>query len=248
MRGRSLFIGAAALALGGAGLNAAAPVMPPFIAAAIANPERPTFDRARDANRKPGEMLVFAGVKPGMKIVELQPGGGYFTRILSMAVGQLGKVAAISTRAIPAVNEWAQTHSQVVTMDDAKPGTIPTQSIERFDLVWTTMNYHDFKNIKIGDSDAAAGYNAAAFEVLKPGGAYLVSDHDAAKGAGATVTSTLHRIEAAQVIKEVEAAGFKLEAQGNILRNPADNHTAPVRDGSVQGKTDQFVLLFRKPK
>jgi len=243
-------MGAAAITLAATGLYAAAPAVPQYIAAAVANPERPDFDRQQDANRKPAEMLVFAGIKPGMKIVELAPGQGYYTRILSVAVGGQGKVTGISSRPLNAVNEWAQTHAQVVTMDDAKPGTIPVQSIERFDLVWTTRNYHDFKNAKSpdGTTDAAAGYNAAAFEVLKPGGAYLVSDHEAAKGAGATVTSTLHRIESALVIKEVEAAGFKLEAQGNFLRNPADSHTVPMRDGSVAGKTDQFVLLFRKPK
>jgi len=248
MRGRHVLIGAAALALATVGLSAATPI-PANIAAAVASTERPDFDKARDADRKPAEMLAFAGVKPGMKIVELAPGQGYYTRILSLAVGQLGKVTGISGRPLNAVNEWAQTHSQVVTMDDAKPGTIPVQSIEKFDLVWTTMNYHDFKNGKTADGgEAAAAYNAAAFEVLKPGGAYLVSDHDTAKGAGATVTSTLHRIEAATVIKEVEAAGFKLEAQSNILRHPTDDHTVRVVESGIRGKTDQFVLLFRKPK
>ena len=249
MRGTGYVVGAAALLIVTAGLNAAAPAVPAHIAAAVANKDRPDADRMRDADRKPGEVAAFAGVKPGMKIIELAPGGGYFTRILSVAVGTQGKVLGISSRALTAVNEWAQSHAQVVTIDDAKAGTIPVQSIDKYDLVWTTMNYHDFKNGKTAEGgEAAAAYNVAAFEALKPGGAYLVSDHDAAKGAGATVTSTLHRIEAAQVIKEVEAAGFKLEAQSNILRHPADNHTARVQEAGIRGKTDQFLLLFRKPK
>lgn len=259
MRGSKVIFGSAAVLLAAAGLHAAKPAakpaaaaakpaaIPAYVAAAVANPERPDMDRARDADRKPAETLAFAGVKPGMHIVELAPGGGYFTRILGAAVGPQGKIIGISSRPLNAVNEWAQTHPQVVTMDDAKPGTIPVQSIERVDMVWTTQNYHDFKNAKIGDSDAAAAYNAAAFDVLQPGGIYVIGDHEAAKGAGATVTSTLHRIEAAQVIKEVEAAGFKLDAQSDILRHPADDHSARVFETGVRGKTDQFLLRFVKP-
>lgn len=257
MRGRSLFLGAATVMLAAAGLHAAKPAakpvaakpaaIPAFIAAAVANPDRPDLDRARDVDRKPAETIAFAGVKPGMHIVELSPGGGYFTRILSVAVGPQGKVIGISSRPLQAVNEWAQTHPQVVTMDSAQPGTIPTQSIERVDMVWTTQNYHDFKNRDVGGRDAAAAYNAAAFDVLRPGGIYLIGDHDAAKGAGATQTNTLHRIEMATVIKEVEAAGFKLDGKSEILRHPADDHTGKVFDTGVRGKTDQFLLRFVKP-
>jgi predicted methyltransferase len=257
MPGKSFLMGTAAILLAAGGLQAANRAVAPtkaavttiagYIAAAVGNPERPEFDRARDADRKPAETLAFAGVKPGMHIVELAPGGGYYTRMLSLAVGPQGKIIGVSSRPLTAVNQWALGHPQVITMDDAKPGTIPTQSIERVDMVWTTQNYHDLKNAKVGDSDAAAAYNTAAFDVLQPGGIYLIGDHDAAKGAGATVTSTLHRIEMAQVIKEVEAAGFKLDGQSNILRNPADDHSARVFDGAVRGKTDQFLLRFVKP-
>ncbi|HEX8056247.1 MAG TPA: methyltransferase, partial [Novosphingobium sp.] len=119
---------------------------------------------------------------------------------------------------------------------------------EKVDLVWTTQNYHDFKNAKVGAGDAATATNAAAFAALKPGGVYLISDHQAAPGAGATVTSTLHRIEDAAVIKEVEAAGFKLEARSSLLKHEADDHTQRVFESGVRGKTDQFVLKFRKPR
>jgi predicted methyltransferase len=101
--------------------------------------------------------------------------------------------------------------------------------------------------VKVGDSDAAAETNVAAFAALKPGGIYLVSDHQAAAGSGVTQTATLHRIEDAAVIKEVEAAGFKLEARSDILRHPDDDHTQKVFEAGVRGKTDQFVLKFRKP-
>ncbi|MBV1691156.1 methyltransferase [Novosphingobium sp. G106] len=236
---------AAILLLAGAPLIAAAPQASRVIAAAVASTDRPEADKARDADRKPAEMLAFAGVRPGWKIVELAAGGGYFTRLLSLAVGERGYVYTNATRATPAVTAWAQSHGNVsVQLTLAGQVVAP----EKVDLVWTTQNYHDFKNVKVGDGDAATATNAAAFAALKPGGIYLIGDHQAAPGAGATVTSTLHRIEDAAVIKEVEAAGFKLEARSTILAHPADDHTQKVFETGVRGKTDQFVLKFRKPR
>jgi predicted methyltransferase len=211
--------------------------------AAVASPDRPEADRSRDPQRRPAEMLRFAGVQPGWKLVELAPGGGYFTRLLSLAVGPMGKVYAVETKAEPAIELWAQSHSNTIVR-----GNAPDLAPEPVDLVWTTDNYHDFKNVKLGDSDAAARINAAAFRVLRPGGFYLVADHQAAAGAGASQTESLHRIESALVVKEVEAAGFRLDASSDLLRHPEDDHKAPVFDPSVQGRTDQFVLKFQKPR
>jgi predicted methyltransferase len=211
----------------------------------VASAERPAADTARDADRKPAALLAFAGVRPGMKVVELAPGGGYFTRLLSLAVGAEGHVYASSSRPAPAVAAWAQTHPQV-SLAVGPIGAAPLAP-EPVDLVWTTQNYHDFKNVKLGGSDGAAATDAAAFAALKPGGVYLVSDHQGAPGTGATQTATLHRIEDAAVIRQVKAAGFTLEARSAVLRHPADDHTQKVFESGVRGKTDQFVLRFRKP-
>ena len=240
---RKALVGAASLLLAGASIAAAQPKAGDF-AAVLADPARPEADRLRDADRKPAEMLAFAGVKPGDKVAELAPGGGYFTRLLGGAVGAAGKVYAVSPRASPAVEEWAKTHPNVV-FQLITPGS--PLAPEPLDLVWTTQNYHDFKGLKIGDRDAAAAFNAAAFQALKPGGIYLVGDHEAAKGAGTSQSSTLHRIESAAVIRDVESAGFKLSAQSEILRRPADDHSLTAHDPAIRGKTDQFVLRFRKP-
>jgi predicted methyltransferase len=236
-------LGSMAIAAGGYAIAA-----PPGAAAfqsVLADPIRPPEDVARDADRKPGALLAFAGVHEGMKIAELAPGGGYFTRILTGAVGSKGHVYAVTAHPSPALQALAAKRPNL-TLAAGAPGTIPTPG--PVDLVWTTLNYHDFKNNKLPTGDLAQAYDAEAFRVLKPDGTYFIVDHEAAPGAGATQTSTLHRIEDSVVRREVEAAGFKLEAESNLLRNPADDHTAKVQDASIRGKTDQFILKFRKPR
>jgi predicted methyltransferase len=214
-------------------------------AAILADPIRPEADRVRDPDRKPAELVAFAGVRRGDRIAELAPGGGYFTRILSGAVGPEGRIYAMAGRPSPPLQELAAARPNVV-VTVAEPGTIPAP--EPVDMVWTTLNYHDFKNAKTGSGDGAAAINAAAYRALKPGGLYLIVDHDTAAGAGASQTSTLHRIEGALVRREVESAGFRLDGQSDLLRHPADDHSAKVQETGIRGKTDQFVLRFRKPK
>jgi predicted methyltransferase len=237
--------GAAVLMLAGMPVSAAAQQVPRAIAAAVADPERPEADRQRDADRKPAELLAFAGVRPGWKVAELSPGAGYFTRLLSVAVGDKGYVYTSTLRPSPAVEAWAKTHANV-SLTKVTPGE--SLAPEPVDLVWTTQNYHDFKNQMLGGTDVATLVDRAAFAALKPGGVYLISDHQAAPGAGTTVTQTLHRIEDAAVIRDVEAAGFVFDARSSILQHPADDHTQKVFETGVRGKTDQFVLRFRKPR
>lgn len=241
MRNRLAFAAAAALLVGVPMMAAQAT----NFAVLLSSPLRPAEDKARDADRKPAELMAFAGVKRGAKIAELAPGGGYFTRLLSLAVGKKGHVYAFGGRPSEAVDGIAKATGNV-TMVVGKAGE--SLAPVPVDLVWTTQNYHDFKNAKLGESDAAALFNKAAFAALKPGGVYLITDHQAAPGAGASATSTLHRIEAEAVIREVEAAGFKLEARSDLLRHPGDDHTLKVFESGVRGKTDQFALRFRKPK
>lgn len=224
---------------------ATAATAPAAFQTVIADHSRAPEDSARDADRKPAGVMAFAGVRPGAKIAELAPGGGYYTRLLSLAVGTKGHVYAVSGRPIPAVEAWAAQHPQV-TVSVIKAGD--ALSAEPVDIVWTTLNYHDFKNAKVGDTNAAALYNQAAFKALKPGGVYLINDHAAAVGAPADVTSTLHRIEESTVVKDVEAAGFKLDARSTLLAHPADDHTQKVFESGLRGQTDQFLLRFVKPR
>jgi len=219
---------------------AASAQVPAPIAAAVAAADRPDADKARDANRKPAEMLVFAGVKPGQKIAEVLPGGGYFTRIFSTAVGDTGKVYAAAFGDGAPVKAIAATpgHANIIPIPYTAGGFTVAEPV---DLVWTSQNYHDAYN---RDPAAAATLDANAFKALKPGGTYIVLDH---VGLPDGDNKTLHRIDPAVVKAQVLAAGFQYVGESKVLANPADPHNVGVRHPSVQGKTDQFILKFKKP-
>jgi predicted methyltransferase len=211
------------------------------ITAAIADSVRTDADRAVDELRKPAETIAFAGVKPGDKVAELNPGGGYFTRIFSKLVGANGKVY---TFAAPRPNAPPPT---APAGTNATPLSAPLADFatpEPVDVVWTSRNYHDFQNAPGADMVA---FNRKVLAALKPRGTYIVLDHAAAADAPENVTSTLHRAKESTVRSQVEAAGFRFVASGTVLRNPADNKTARVQEQDVRGKTDQFVLKFQKP-
>jgi len=221
--------------------TAAHAATPAYITAAVAAPDRPAADKARDADRKPAAMLEFAGVKPGQSVAELLPGAGYFTRIFSTAVGETGKVYGVTFGDGAPVKAIAASagHANVSFLPYTGTFTVPAP----VDLVWTSQNYHDAYN---RDPAGAAALDKAAFEALKPGGIYIVLDHKALPGVGDP--KAMHRIDPALVKAQVIAAGFTYVGESKALANPADPHTAGVRDPSVQGKTDQFILKFRKPK
>ena len=236
----------------GAGVEAAGPSK--AIAAAVADSARPQADKDRDAVRKPAESLEFAGIRPGDKVVEIMPGGGYFTRLLSVAVGPKGHVYAVSPPPMgprdfgKAAKELAADphYANVTALGSAFTSiSVP----DPVDVVWTSDNYHDFHNsFPNGPPADIAGFNKAMLGLLKPGGTYVIIDHEAAKGAGTTVTSTMHRIEPAAVKEEVTAAGFKFVKEGDFLHRQDDPKTVPIRDPSVRGKTDQLAMKFMKPK
>jgi predicted methyltransferase len=232
----------------------AAPAPSAPIVAAVADTARPDADRQRDANRKPAETLAFAGVKPGDSVGELLPGGGYFTRILSKVVGSKGHVYALSAppSADAAPDKPAPAaRVQAIAADPAYSNVVvvvtPLTKVAfpaPLDLVWTSQNYHDFHNIPGVDVTVL---DKQVFDALKPGGIYLVLDHAAEAGSADRDTSTLHRIDPETVKKEALAAGFVFVGGSELLHNGDDPHTAKVFDPLIRGKTDQFILKFRKP-
>ncbi len=217
--------------------------------ALAAPPVRPAEDIARDADRKPADMVAFAKIGKGTVVADIIPGGGYFTRVFAAAVGDTGKVVAVippparaaygeQTKAIDAMAA-APGSNIVVVATPADPAWAG-----KLDVAWTAQNYHDLHNGQTPEQ--VMGFNRAVFAELKPGGYFIIVDH-AAPGTGLSMTKSLHRIDPATVKAEVVAAGFVFDGESTVMANPADAHTAIVFDPSVRGHTDQFAYRFKKP-
>jgi predicted methyltransferase len=249
MKTKLLIATCAALALT-AGAVEARPAR--HITAAIADKARPEADTRRDADRKPAEMLEFAGVKPGQKVADFIPGGGYFTRLFARAVGPKGVVYAVTNP--PPAN--APTPPPIIGLAaDPAYGNIKLVQTgianftlpEPVDVFWTSQNYHDLYLTRFNLDVPAA--DKAIFNAVKPGGVLVVLDHTANPGAPVVETAnTLHRIDPAAVRRSLETAGFRFEGESKALANPADDHTKGVFDPALRGHTDQFIYKFRKPK
>jgi len=231
----------------------AAASVPAYITTAVFDAGRPADDTAQDINRKPDEVLAFAGVRPGATVVDLMPGSGYYTRILSKIVGPKGKVYALqpvemdkaAPKGLKSLNSFAGTaaYPNVSLLVQPVAGiSVP----EPVDLIWTSMNYHDLHDPFLGSPDMAQ-FNKTIFNALKPGGIFLVLDHVAADGTGFSKTDDLHRVDPAAVKAEVLAAGFQFVGESTVLRNPHDDHSLPVFDKAIRGKTDRFIYKFRRP-
>lgn len=247
---------AVGLALSVSPAHAADATVPAHIKSAVAEATRPDADRERDALRKPGESIAFAGIKAGDKVLEIMPGGGYFTRIFSKAVGERGVVYALPPGPRPNAPAGAPDPAAGVKAIAADPGYRNVRvgvldpgngkaADEPVDVVWTSLNYHDLA--RRPDAEVTA-LNKMAFDALKPGGVYIVIDHASAPGAGKTATQTLHRIDPEAVKKDVTSVGFKFDGESKVLRNEKDPHDWEVHDPNRRGQTDQFMLKFSKPK
>jgi predicted methyltransferase len=237
----------AAIVAGSPCLAFAAPAQPP-VAAVLADPARPEADRARDADRKAAELLTFIGVKPGDKVADLYPGSGYFTRIFAKAVGPAGKVYGVFGK-LPKQDGLTNPAFPNITVMAAPWDAFNPP--EKLDVIFNSQFYHDFYNPAYGaPGGGQAGVdrvNKAMFEALKPGGIMIIVDHAGRPGTGSTEFDTLHRIEESTAKSGILKAGFVLIDESQVLRNPTDPKTANVFDPAIRGKTDQFVLKFRRP-
>ncbi len=253
MRSLRLTLASAALALvvlGPAGAQAPATyrvpaAAPANITRAVESPARPAEQRARDADRKPAETLMLLDLAEGERVVELAAFGHYWTNMLVEAVGSSGQVYMVD---MPWTDRFGGEAARV--FDAAHANATYTQANynqmqlpTNVDAVIMVQFYHDLTR----DSVDTADMNRRILAALKPGGIYLVVDHNAEAGSGWRDASTLHRIDPAAIKSEVTAAGFELVQDSPLLANPADDHTQNMRAEGLRGKTDQAVLVFRKP-
>lgn len=227
--------------------------VPDYVTAAIENPAREVHFE-RDERRKPGELIAFSGLEPGDRVLDLIPGGGYWTRLFSLIVGEEGHVyatwpenyARYARSDVRRLRELAETEPFTNVTVTVQP-TPDLSAPEQLDMVWTSQNYHDYPDEFMGNYDPTR-LNAAVFEMLRPGGTYFIIDHAAEDGSRMRDTEELHRIDIAAVREQVEAAGFEFVGMSEVLRNPEDDRTREVFDEAIRGNTDQFVLRFRKPE
>jgi predicted methyltransferase len=218
----------------------------PAVVAALADPARPAADKARDEARKAAEVVAFTQIKPGDKVADI-----YFSRIFSRVVGPRGRVYGVvgapskDSDALGSDPAFTNIAIAAQPLDQFKP-------TDKLDVIFNSQFFHDLYNAKYGPAgggpEAVAKVDKALFDALKPGGVYIVIDHAGRTGTGYSEMNTLHRIEEPVVIKALTDAGFVLDAQSDVLRNPADTRALLVFDPSIRGKTDQFMLRFRKPR
>ena len=226
------------------------------IRTAVDDPERPRADRERDSSSKPVEVLTVIGLAPGMRVLDMNTATGYYTEILARIVGPSGHVIAHNhpgaRNALPAQDFERRYGGDRLTNTEqlfARHNDIdlPSGSI---DVVLMSMVYHDTywfdADVDWGPVDQSA-LLAELYDALAPGGVIGVIDHHAAVGTdSATSAMATHRIDKAVVLRDFAAAGFTLAGESDVLRNSDDDRTRSVLDSGVQGKTDRFVLVFRR--
>jgi predicted methyltransferase len=222
------------------------------VATALAAGSRSEADQARDAGRKPARVVAFLGIEPGMTVVDLIAASGYYTEVLSLAVGPQGKVYAQNNAFVLQFRDGANDKAMTKRLAG---GRLP--NVERLDremdalgiapgsvdAALTALNFHDVYNGS--GKDAALAFLSSVKQFLAPGGVLGIIDHHGSAGAD---NEKLHRIQEERVVEVAEQAGFVVEASGQMLRFPEDDRSQGVFAPSVRGKTDRFVLRLRKPK
>lgn len=216
--------------------------------------DRPEADRKLDAARRPKEMLAFFGVAPGMKLIDLFAGGGWYTELEARVSGPQGEVYAHNPP------EYLAKYGDKAISERLADNRLPTvkrwdHSLDALDLPKAYFNgavandvFHDFFWL----SKDVDGVVKQIYDALQPGGFFAIVDHSAPAGTGATYAldrTGQHRIDEAFVIALVQKAGFKLETKSDLLRNPDDDRSKAFFAPEMKGKnTDKFALLFRKPR
>lgn len=227
----------------------------PDFAAAVADPGRAETDVAMDASRKPAEILAFMGLEIGDTVLDIFAGGGYYSEIMGAAVGPEGSVVAVNppqfVSSDAAKAKWAgiTARQSGVSMMPSQLGDF-TPEANNYDFAMMHLIYHDLywesEKFKVARMDPAA-FLTKLYAGMKPGGIVAVIDHVGNAGDTRAIVEKTHRIAPATTKADFEKAGFVLETESNMFANSIDDLEKNVFDPSVRGKTNRFVMKFRKP-
>jgi len=222
--------------------------------AAVAHPGRSAADLKRDPLDHPADILRLTGIKPGMRVADVLAGDGYYSELVGYVVGRKGTVLMINNLAF---DHWSEGPLQA-RLASGRLGNVQHETLDlnymnlaprSLDAVLLVKVYHDLYWV---DSEGVwpkidtGGVLDQLARALKPGGVLLLVDHSAKPGTGNTAATTLHRIDERYAIKDFESHGFKVVAKSDLLRRPDDAREQISFRGPMLGKTDRFVVVFRK--
>jgi predicted methyltransferase len=248
VRHRAIIVTAIVSAMAINAIQRASAQQAPDYAALMAASDRSDADRQADKRRDPVPFLAFANLRPGMKVLDMGAGAGYSTELVARVIGPTGVVYGQNPpdnfeRARTALAARAATPAMRNSVALVRPYDDPLPAdVHDLDMITYLFFYHDTTYLNVD----RAQMNRKLFAALKPGGEMVIADHSAKADSDISVGKTLHRIDESTLRREIEAAGFKLVAEGNFWRSPDD-----TRDFSTQrpsGPVDNFVLKFRKPQ
>lgn len=242
-------------ALAAATMPVAASALPAKIADAVSAKSRPAAMVARDEGRKPAEVLAFLDLQQGDAVLDFFAGGGYYSELIGRAVGPKGSVIAFEPAGFYRTDkqkaDWA---ALIARTPNVRVMPLPIQSYDAapnsFDRALLHLVYHDLYwesaeyNIPRMDPDAILG---RLFRSIKPGGTVVVVDHIGPAGDTRAIVDKMHRIDPETVKADFLRAGFVLDGESGMLRTAGDDMTKSVFDPAVRGKTDRFVLRFKRP-
>lgn len=220
---------------------------------ALHQPDRFSGDKASDLGRRPLKILELSGVQPGMKVIDLLGGGGYYTELFNYIVGKEGKVYIQNNSLFL---RFSREELDKRLKNDRLKNVIRIDSEfadmklpKNADLMFIGLSYHDIY-VKRDDPVIMTTHKEffpQIFAAIKPGGKLLIIDHAAEFGTGNSLSTKLHRIDELWAIKDIESAGFKLIKTSHVLRNPDDDYSLDIWKKQVFHKTDRFVHLYEKP-
>lgn len=225
---------------------------PQDLSALLVSDTRSGKDRARDAGRKPAEVIAFLGIEPGMHVMDVIAAGGYYTEVLALAVGPEGHVTAQNPPSVLQMRDGANEKAISARLADYRLPNVSrldknladfSSEDGPFDAAITALNLHDIYG-RYGEEGTVSAMKTI-YASLRPGGVFGVLDHEGAEG---NDNKALHRMLKADAIRIAEAAGFVVEDSSDILQMHSDNMSQAVFAEEVRSKTNRFLLKLRKPE